>query len=248
MNTTYLNNKRLDNEYRGQAWTPPAPMYLGYLTASWWRGTGPGQTVSANQLVAVQTSKGAIQLYMASGSGALSTLVNQAAINAIYVGNPGETVFDGVTLVEQTAVLLAGSGSGSGISSSAAEPPTAGTGYARISLNATLAAINGTQGTAGSPSNGAPVISGGIETPMSVTNAAQLTFPAPLDNWFAYSATLSSSGYGVAWAIGRFDSATVGAGNLLEICPLQPLSMPAYVKSGDQAPIVAAGDLAFSLL
>lgn len=89
--------------------------------------------------------------------------------------------------------------------------------YARVSVTASLANFNGTQGTAGSASSG----TGGV-----TSNAGTITFPAPTANW----GTITN------WAV--WDAST--AGNMLFH---GALTTSKTINNGDAAPSFAAAAL-----
>lgn len=214
--TCYQVNKEMDFLYRGQAYTPPAPSYLGYLTCT--KGARQSSTAYAlNDTIAlVPNGKTRLQLYKCTTAGTTAS-----SLPGGYVGTSAEAITDGTAVfTEQSTALL--NTSTSGIPAAAVEP--SGGSYARVAMTNSLAGMNSTNGTTGSASSG---------TSGNVSNAATLTWPSPTGNWAA-------SPVGI-WAIGRFDALT--AGNLLEIAPD---TVVRNVASGDQAPIVAASALVFN--
>lgn len=89
--------------------------------------------------------------------------------------------------------------------------------YARVAVTASLANFNGTQGTAGSASNG----TGGV-----TSNAGTITFPAPTASW----------GIVTHWSV--WDAST--AGNMLFH---GALTTSKTINNGDAAPSFAAAAL-----
>jgi hypothetical protein len=216
--TCFQINKERDFLYRGQAYTPPAPSYLSFLTCT--KGARQNSTAySLNDTIAlVPTGKTRLQLYKCTTAGTTA-----ASQGALYPGVVAEVIADGsAVFTEQSTALL--NTSSSGIPAAAVEPSIGTGNYARQAMTNSLAGVNATQGGTGSSSTG---------TSGNVSNATTITWGSPSSNW-------ASSPVGI-WAVARFDQAS--GGNLLEVCPDTTVR---NVASGDQAPIINAAALVFN--
>lgn len=216
--TCYQINKEMDFLYRGQAYTPPAPSYLSFLTCT----KGARQNTTAyllNDTVAlVPAGKTRLQLYKVTTAGTTA-----AAQPGTFLGAAAEVITDGTAvLTEQSTALL--NTSTSGIPAAAVEPTIGSGGYTRVAMTNSLVGMTATQGGTGSASTG---------TSGNVSNGATLTWGSPSTNWAAAPVGI--------WAVGRFDAAS--AGNLLEICPDTTVR---NVANGDQAPVINAAALIFN--
>ena len=101
----------------------------------------------------------------------------------------------------------------------------AGTGgYARVALTSSLTTWMGTN------SNAVGTVSTGTDG--TIRNNTAITFPAPIGNW------------GVANSFGLFDSATIGAGNLLFY---GQLTNPKTINNGDAAPSFTVNTLTIQI-
>jgi hypothetical protein len=180
--SNYLVNKKLDAEYRGQAWSPPASRYVGFLTCTkGLRSLANSQAVSLNDTLCVVANDSKLHLYKVTGAGSLA-----AAQGTLYPGVANEAVTDGsAQLTEQDSALRAGT--------AAVEP--SGGGYARQAISGALAAWSGTQGA------GTTVASSG--TSGQISNNTQVTFPAPTGDWAKAPVTI--------WATATYDLLTAGS-------------------------------------
>jgi hypothetical protein len=106
------------------------------------------------------------------------------------------------------------------------EVATLNTNYARVSLACSTSVWSGTQG--------APSTTASSGTTGTIANNAAINFNAPS----------GSANWGTINGIGFYDSATVGAGNLLFWAPLQAAKT---VNAGDAAPSFPIGALTIQI-
>lgn len=153
LDTAFKQNKKIDNEYRGQANAFPATRYVGLIVAS--AGQSPRTTaVTSGQYTVPATLNG--RLYKCTTSGTTGSGEPTWPVTA------GGTVTDGTAVwTEQTTALYAGT-----------IPEGSATGYARVAVASSLANWSGTQ------SAGSTVASTGTSGQISNNNAiafAQVT-------------------------------------------------------------------------
>lgn len=155
----YLANKLADWELRGQAFTPPATVYVALLICS--KGPLARSTAYASgDTVSYVAADGANHLYKCTTAG------TTAASAPSYPGNPGEAITDGTAVfTEQSDALAAGT----------AEVEPSGGSYARVAVACSLANWSGTQGA------GTTTASSGSTAAISNNNA--ITFTTPTANW-----------------------------------------------------------------
>lgn len=201
--TDYAQNKITDALWRGQALGAPATYYFGLICAT--KGTLARSTAYAqNDTVVIQIG-GKYVLYACTTAG--SSAVGAPA----YTGARGEAINDGTAVfTEQSNALDAGTFT---------EVSTAGTGYARAQVAASLANFAGTQGA------GTAVASTGTNGTTSNNNA--IAFPAPTAQWHPAN--------GQIVGVVAFDAAN--GGNPWEWAML---AAPKSVNQGDAAPSIAA--------
>lgn len=153
LDTQYKQNKKIDNEYRGQSNAFPATRYVGLIVAS--AGQSPRSTaVTSGQYTVPATLNG--RLYKCTTAG------TTGASEPTWPTTAGGTVTDGTAVwTEQTTALYGGT-----------IPEASGSGYARVSYASTEANWSGTQGA------GTTAASSGSSGQISNNNAiafAQLT-------------------------------------------------------------------------
>ncbi len=156
--SNYLQNKELDFELRGQAFSPVATEYVALFTCT--NGAIARSTAYAlNNTVTVTAADGHQHLYKVTTAG------TTAASAPAYPGVSNEVITDGTAvLTEQTAALEAGT-----------ITEVSGGSYARSSIASSLTAWSGTQGA------GTTVASSG--TTATISNNAAVSFPTPTANW-----------------------------------------------------------------
>lgn len=127
LDTEFKQNKKIDNEYRGQTNAFPATRYVGLIVAS--AGQSPRSTaVTLGQYTVPAALNG--RLYKCTTAGATG------AGEPAWPTAAGGTVADGTAVwTEQTTALYAGT-----------IPEGTATGYARVALASSLANWSGTQG------------------------------------------------------------------------------------------------------
>jgi hypothetical protein len=128
LDTSYKQNRKIDNEYRGQSNAFPAARYVGLIVAS--AGQSPrSSAVSVGQYTVPATLNG--RLYKCTAETG-----NTGASEPTWPTAAGGTVVDGgVTWTEQTNALYGGT-----------IPEGSATGYARVAITSGLAEWSGTQG------------------------------------------------------------------------------------------------------
>jgi hypothetical protein len=161
MFSNYLQNKIIDFLYRGQAFVPPATLYVALLICT--HGIRQNSTAyGMGDTVAVQIG-GRWVLYACSAAGS-----SAGGLPAEYLGVPGEVVVDGTaSFTEQTAALDAG----------AIEVEPFGGDYARVPITSTLAAWAGTQG--------AGTVTASDGTSGLTSNNGVIQFPTATADWAA---------------------------------------------------------------
>lgn len=183
LDTQYKQNKKIDNEYRGQSNAFPATRYVGLIVAS--AGQSPRSTsVALNSYTVPATLNG--RLYKCTTAG--TTGSGEPA----WPTTAGGTVSDGGAVwTEQTTALYGGT-----------IPEGSATGYARVAVASTLANWSGTQGA------GTTVASSGSTGQISNNNAisfAQVTTSLGLVVGFCLWDALTS---GNCWEYGIQSSGT----------------------------------------
>ncbi|MHB8914427.1 MAG: phage tail fiber protein [Thiobacillus sp.] len=165
--SNYLQNKLVDWELRGQAFTPPATLYVALLIAS--NGPIARSTVYAvGNTASFVAADGKNHLYKCTAQTAAT-----AATAPAFPGVSNEAITDGgVTWTEQTSALEAGT---------AQVEPAVG-GYARASIACSLANFAGTQGA------GTTVASTGTDATSS--NNITISYPSPSATWDAAPAEI----------------------------------------------------------
>jgi len=183
LDTQYKQNKKIDNEYRGQSNTFPATRYVGLIVAS--AGQSPRSTaVTSGQYTVPAALNG--RLYKCTTAG------TTGSTEPTWPTTAAGTVTDGTAVwTEQTTALYSGT-----------IPEGSATGYARIAIASSLAAWSGTQGA------GTTVASSGSSGQVSNNAAisfAQVTTSLGLVVGFAMYDALTS---GNAWEFAIQSSGT----------------------------------------
>jgi hypothetical protein len=199
LDTAYKQNKKIDNEYRGQTNAFPATRYIGLIVAS--AGQSPrSSAVTVGQYTVPAALNG--RLYKCTASTG-----NTGSSEPTWPTTNGGTVVDGgVTWTEQTGALYSGT-----------IPEGSATGYARIGVASSLANWAGTQGA------GTVVASTGTSGQTSNNNAinfAQVTTSLGLVVGFAcYDAVTAGNAWeysiqssGTPTTIGANISPVIAAG------------------------------------
>lgn len=158
--TSYLQNKEMDFELRGQAFTPVATEYVALLLCT--NGAIARSTVYAvGNTASYIAADGRNHLYKCTAQTAAT-----AATAPAFPGASNEVITDGgVTWTEQTSALEAGT---------AQVEPAVGA-YARASIASSLTAWSGTQGA------GTTVASSG--TSATISNNVVVSYPTPTAAW-----------------------------------------------------------------
>lgn len=158
--TNYLENKVIDWLLRGQAFTPPATVYVGLIVTT--KGERANSTVYAlNDTMILTANDGLRHLYKCTTAG-----TSAAAQASLYPGAVAEAITDGTAVfTEQTNALDAGT---------AIVEPSGGN-YSRVAVASSLANWAGTQGS------GTTVASSG--TSGQTSNNGAITFPVPNALW-----------------------------------------------------------------
>lgn len=178
--SNYLANKEADWELRGQAFTPPATIYVALLLCS----NGPiarSTTYAVGNTATFVAADGYNHLYACTAQTGAT-----APTAPTFAGNPGEVVTDGgVTWTEQDDVLAA---------AGATMVEVSGGGYARDAVASSLADWSGTQGS------GSTTASSGATA--AISNNITVSFPVPSAPW--------ETGSQQIWGFATFDAATGG--------------------------------------
>lgn len=209
--TDYLRNHFLtDNFRRGQTFTQLANFFIALLTTT--KGPrGNSTTYALNDTISLFANGSTKQqLYKCTTAGTTA-----AAQSTLYPGVSNEVITDGTAVfTEQDAALRAGLGG--------AVVEASYTGYARVSVAASLAAWAGTQ-SAGSTS----ASTGATGT---TSNNAAITFT-----------TAPTSGPSFVWGTAEFDASS--SGNMLDFAGD---TNPKTINSGDPAPSYAIAALSYT--
>jgi hypothetical protein len=169
----YLENKLTDFLYRGQAFVPPASLYIGLLTCT--KGIRANSTAYAlNDTLVLVANDGKYHYYKCTTAGTTA-----AAQSTLYPGAANEVITDGTAVITEQQ---------SGLDSGTAQVEVTGGAYARVAVASSLANWAGTQ-LAGSTT----ASSGATGT---TSNNIMLTFPAPTANWA--SGTMLAWGFIIA--------------------------------------------------
>ena len=158
--SNYLANKEADWELRGQAFTPPATVYVALLLCS----KGPlarSTAYSVGDTVSNIDADGYNHLYACTTSG------TTAATAPSYPGNPAEVITDGTAVFTEQDDVLAAAGS--------TMVEVSGNAYARGTIADSLADWSGTQGS------GSTTASSG--TSAAISNNVAVNFPTPTGAW-----------------------------------------------------------------
>ena len=130
MLTNYYRNQLIDNQMRGQAFTPPTTWYVGLLVAP----AGARQntrTYAVGNIMFVNCSDGAVHAYQCIVAG-----MSAASQPPGYTGAEGETVTDAVAQFTECSTAVR---DGTFVECSYA-------GYFRVGVDATMDNFSGTQG------------------------------------------------------------------------------------------------------
>jgi hypothetical protein len=199
----YLQNKLIDFELRGQAFTPTPTIYIGIMTCT--NGARASSTALAlNATISMVAADGFNHLYKATVAG------NTAVTAPLFPGVPGETITDGTcTLVEQSASIQNGT---------AVVEPTGIGSYQRASVSTSMATFNNTQ------ASGTAVASSGTSSTTSNTNT--ISFVAATAAWT--SGTTQAWGFAIFDALsggnllrygGLNANQVINSGNTLTFAP-----------------------------
>ena len=157
--SNYLQNKLVDAEFRAQAFSFPATIYVALTLCT----NGPlarSTAYTVGQTVSYVAADGNNHLYKCTTAG------TTAATAPVYPGASNEVITDGTAvLTEQTSELEAGT---------AISEPSGG-GYARVAIACSLANFAGTQGA------GTTTVSTG--TSATTSNNGVITYPIPSAAW-----------------------------------------------------------------
>lgn len=178
----YLENKIIDWLLRGQAFTPPATVYIAAIRAT--AGVSPRSTaVNVGQTTVPNTPNG--RLYKCTTAG--TTGSGEPA----WGGTANSTTSDG------SAVWTEASSDFESNSAVITSAEMTGGGYARASVASSLANWAGTQ------SSGSTVASSGSSA--TTSNNGSIAFPTPSANWGVLSAWVmydaSSGGNALTYAV-----------------------------------------------
>ncbi len=178
--SNHLANALADWELRGQAFTPPATVYVALLLCS----NGPiarSTTYAVGNTASFIAADGYNHLYACTAQTGAT-----AATAPTFTGKPGEVVTDGgVTWTEQDDVLAAAGATLGEFSCN---------GYARASIAGSLTNWSGTQGA------GTTTASTG--TTAAISNNIAVNFPTPTGAW--------ETGAQQIWGFATFDASTAG--------------------------------------
>jgi hypothetical protein len=158
--SNYLENSIVDWLLRGQAFTPPATVYVALLTCT--KGVRANSAAYAlNDTLVLTANDGKLHYYKCTTAGTTA-----AAQSTLYPGAFNEVITDGTAVMtEQNAGLEAGT----------AQVEVTGGSYARVAVSSSLANWAGTQAAAST------VASTGVNG--TTSNNGAITFPAPTANW-----------------------------------------------------------------
>lgn len=158
--SNYLANKEADWELRGQAFTPPATVYVALLLCS----NGPlarSTAYTVGQTVSYIAADGYNHLY------ACTTAGTTAATAPTYPGKPGEAITDGGAVFTEQDDVLAAAG--------ATMVEVSGNAYARAAIAGSLTNWSGTQGSSSTTASSG--------TSAAISNNIAVDFPTPTGAW-----------------------------------------------------------------
>ena len=158
--SNHLANAEADWELRGQAFTPPATVYVALLLCS----NGPvarSTAYTVGETVSNIDADGYNHLY------ACTTAGTTAATAPAYPGKAAEVITDGTAVFTEQDDVLAAAG--------ATLVEVSGNGYARASIAGSLTNWSGTQGA------GTTTASTG--TTAGISNNIAVSFPTPTGAW-----------------------------------------------------------------